>query len=694
MSRMIRLLLVPVLAAAFPAAAAPKDGAEPPGPRYAHEDYRHQLRKAPRLEGIPEGLALKVERHPFPPDTRDRDLDTAATEAGRWTAEALSRRVGSLHYYRAGFYDGLHLGLEDRGVGGSEQVDGLRYGSRDPSALRHGELLGAEGAETMARVEAARRVESQFMNLARDPVPDARSVAPAWTPVEAGIAAPAVEDVLRDIPAAHIPGLSRRFSRAFDAWRFDPWGLYSCRGYAAFLDENWAHSGHAFEYWKEGARRSAVYRKLGHPSQKQRFREVFKAAYSSRLAMLFQEEMFSSFEMGYLDGWRYGFIVISEWRFRAGYTEGFNQAALTAARAAYSALYPDVYRRHYDDEFRTWSAMSVPGIVSFQVEDESDDGIFEPGEPIRAWIEMANYGGTPGTYTAVLSSALLAAPVEAEFDLPARQVVTTIEPIVAALCSSATRGRRGEVRIQLADHSQEFSLVVSYPLQFTGKVWLREVDIPAERATVEVQMANRSRKPVSGTVLLAGVSGGAGRPVAGTATAERADFDSIMPGEIRTGLFELGEVDPLAALSGEIELRFQALAGATVYDEMAYEFPVLALDLRSDEMNRFLVALAMDETISGRILQDAVDLALRRLAVDWEVAVLGSGNPYKHDYEEGDVTTALGELVDAFRKEHSRMANLEVFTRLAEEIESMADELPGVHPLLRKYVRKLAGTLG
>jgi hypothetical protein len=98
----------------------------------------------------------------------------------------------------------------------------------------------------------------------------------------------------------------------------------------------------------------------------------------------------------------------------------------------------------------------------------------------------------------------------------------------------------------------------------------------------------------------------------------------------------------------------------------------------------------MDPNASAADILEARRMMLRRLRVDWKAAVRASGNPYKRDYRSWGGATALGALVVACRDERSRMASPEVFDGLGREIETLARELPGIHPFLRKFVRKLA----
>ena len=82
------------------------------------------------------------------------------------------------------------------------------------------------------------------------------------------------------------------------------------------------------------------------------------------------------------------------------------------------------------------------------------------------------------------------------------------------------------------------------------------------------------------------------------------------------------------------------------------------------------------------------------MRADWQRSVAMDGNPYKTDYEEGSAQTALGELVRAVSGAHGGFASRDVFAGTGSDIAALADDLPGAHPLLRKWMKRLAKRVG
>ncbi|MCP4661551.1 MAG: hypothetical protein GY856_39625 [bacterium] len=133
-----------------------------------------------------------------------------------------------------------------------------------------------------------------------------------------------------------------------------------------------------------------------------------------------------------------------------------------------------------------------------------------------------------------------------------------------------------------------------------------------------------------------------------------------------------------------------------VFDERYHEYSY-AWSTTEDLDNRYLleymVKLARSSTVDPSDVSRAQKLMLRRLRVDWEAVVDRRGNPYKIDLVQGTRTTALGDLVGTYRADRDGIRHQKVFTQLAPRIETLAKSLPGFHPFLRRYVRRLGSEL-
>jgi len=84
---------------------------------------------------------------------------------------------------------------------------------------------------------------------------------------------------------------------------------------------------------------------------------------------------------------------------------------------------------------------------------------------------------------------------------------------------------------------------------------------------------------------------------------------------------------------------------------------------------------------------------MTRLQADWRAAAARNWNPYKFDYRHDGATTALGDLVRTYRLQDPAVRRHPVFAGLSNDVLNLAERLPGIHPFLRKYMRRLAREL-
>jgi hypothetical protein len=129
-------------------------------------------------------------------------------------------------------------------------------------------------------------------------------------------------------------------------------------------------------------------------------------------------------------------------------------------------------------------------------------------------------------------------------------------------------------------------------------------------------------------------------------------------------------------------------------DERVVGAQGVATDLASRDLLLYMVDLAHEARPSRQDVAEARALVLDRMRADWDRARAADGNPYKRDVENGSATTALGDLARTIKSEGRRFESRDVFDGLGDDIASFAEELPGAHPLLRKWMKRLAKQVG
>jgi hypothetical protein len=624
---------------------------------------------------LPDSLRLElheVEVKPSKSATPDAIRRTAA-RAALWAADYTAQSLGRFEYHRVGFHAGMQAALADERLGKWDFREGVRLGRRDPQAGEVGAAAGSAAAIEAAAGAAQEKVERQFLDLDREPRFAPAATPPAFMPAAQWATTPTLREIFVELPAPR---------QAVDLGCYDTWKLHECDSHTVFFDSGWSGWRRAFDHWLSNPLRSRVYRRLTTEIERERFKRLFRVEFRRQVARLLDGELLPAYDRGFDAGWNYGARLNFEWNFRLGYSEGFDRAASRAAGAAFAATYVPAFHNQYRAAFDDWSNSVRPEILAVSIADGNDDGIFQPGEPLLVEYELVNYGGAAGPVELELRGPHLTGNVTRRVLLPRRSVLRSDRALRAAIGPATPARTRSQVTLALGPRAERVNLLVSYPLEFVGHAEPLRIDALAGSATVLVRVVNRSRKAVPATLALHRLDDRTGR--------ELRELGPIAAGETISSSFQLGGIGPLDLIGGRLALSFEVQSGKTLHDGMRYRFPVLAHDLGNDDLLRYMVVLSRDPRADRREIDRARDLMLSRLRVDWKAAVRGRGNPYKKDFKLGRSDTALGALVATYLAEQRRMARPDVFAGLGGEIESLARELPGIHPFLRKYLKRLA----
>ena len=197
---------------------------------------------------------------------------------------------------------------------------------------------------------------------------------------------------------------------------------------------------------------------------------------------------------------------------------------------------------------------------------------------------------------------------------------------------------------------------------------------------------NRSRRPQEQVALLRDTGGSDPR-------VERRELGRVDPGAVAEAQFDLEGVRPLDLLGGTLIVRASVAAGGDVHDRKVARFPELATRLDHPDLVAYLIRLGRAQDAPVDDIAGARGLLMQRLQADWNVRIEEKGNAYESDLRDGGSRTAVGELVRAYRAEGPKVGDSLAFHGLDEEVGALADRLEGVHPNLRRSMRKLARRL-
>ncbi len=656
---------------------------------------RHSDAAAPQAPSLPSELAVPPPgegTHAEPsraarPTAPGDSVEDAALKAGDEMAREAGRVWGWREYWRAGFARGVTAALDDPRLGAWDREEGLRFGRADRRVRPLGDHLAKEAAAGAADAEAERRVKQQFTDLNRRPERDRTRATESQPPAQfAGpwAMAPTLDQVFASYPFAMATGLSRDGRRALDEWRIQPAYLASRDRQARAYDARWRDPGFAFNTWRDRQGRGSTWSRWP-PADRDRFRTIFCDRFREILSSINLRPTYEAWRVGFVDGWRYGGAIQGELAYRQGYAEGFDEGAREAAELAYPYVYDRAYAAAYDDRFDSWWHTAHPGIAAVRVADESDDGVFEPGERVLIEVDVVNFGGGDGAFDVIASGRDLGPPSRTSVSLSGRGPKDGSEKLALRVSPRAALRTRTAVTIALADAREDVPLIVSHPLAFESVPTI-EADRIAGHVTIDVAVSNASRRE---THAIASVT-----PLAGAGGPVSKDLGAMPSGGSSEASFTFDGIHPLDLIGGTTRWTATVERDGAIDDQREIRLDPVATDLTNPDLLNFMLAMAGTQPISRADVQDVRALMMERLRADWARAVAADGNPYKRDYETQGFETVLGELVRATHGGKRSFVSPRVFDGLDQDVEALADDLPGAHPLLRKWMKKLAKRVG
>jgi hypothetical protein len=591
-------------------------------------------------------------------------------------------------YWRAGFARG-GAALDDPRLGAWDHGQGMRMGRTDPRVRPLGDHLANEAAQGVADRAAEEQVRRQFMDLTR--LPGRERAGPSRPPGGTvsrfdgpWAIAPVLDAVFREYPVGQAPGLSRDGRRALEDWHLAPATLVRRDRATAAYDVRWKDAEFAFSRWRERQRRGSLWSRWS-ASEQDRFHTVFCDRFRDALASIDRRLTRVAWRTGFDDGWRYGAMIKAEWAYRQGYAEGFDSGVSETASIAFPYAYERAYAGAYARWFDSWSRAAHPGIEAVRLADETGDGIFEPGEGVLVEVEVVNYGGGAGAFDLIASGTDLGAPATRSVSLVSRGRFPGTEKLTLRVPDRVPARTATAVTIAMADARADTPLYISRPLEIDGAPVI-DADRIGGRVTLTISVRNASRREAAAVVSFL--------PLTGARDPREDDLGSIPAGDSRQASATFDGIHPLDLIGGVSRWRASVARDAKIDDSREIRIDPVATDLSNPDLMDFMIALAGLSRVSPADARDARALMMDRLRADWERAADASGNPYKRDFETESTTTVLGELVRTTSRGRRSFTSPQVFDGLDDDIAALIEELPGAHPLLRKWMRKLAARVG
>ena len=604
----------------------------------------------------------------------DRIVDQARAAADSAVEASVDRGLEA--HYRTGYWQGLHGALEDRRLGRRDFERGLRLGRDDPDAVLDGRAIAREAAWPLAVSDAEAAVQASFRRLDREPRFEPHPTAPEYA-AAIDLALPLIDELIAEMRVG-APFPADRGGRYLRAWNRPLAELVHCDDPRDLFDAGWADPARAWARLSKQPRWSRLLSPL-RVEERELFLSTFERRFRNRLAARFGAQFERARSDGFEDGWCRGADVRRRQEFRLGYREGFERAALRAADRSFPRIYDREFADAYQAAFGTWERSVRVEVQTVRFRDGDGDGIFEPGEAIRADVELANFGGRAGEVRLALRGAPLSRTVDEWIEAPARRG-WTVRGVTARVSDDAAVSANGRVAVEVDGSTTRVALPVRWAVTLEDATLFKQS--LEGRLRVDLDVVNRSEATRAGVLTLALPSG------------RRLEHQvmPLAPGARRRVGLEVDGIAPLDLLEGDwaVELQFaderpKAAIGLTV--------PSVASRPDDPELLRFIALRAEAGDLSLHERRRVQDLFVRQLYHDWRAAVRARGNPYKNDYKRGSGQTALGRLVQTYRQGHDRFRDDRLFDGLSLQIETAVRDLPGFHPFLRKYARRLADRL-
>jgi hypothetical protein len=600
------------------------------------------------------------------------------SDAREFADEAADRR-GRRSYFRVGFRQGLLEALNDDRLGRRDFRQGVLDGETDREARRLGRGIGSDAAIEIALGEAESAVAAQFRDLSLEPAFDPSVTIPAWSAPPVRFDVPDVDDLLSEYPFTTYGPRGRDGDGFLADWEWTADRLRRSTSYNDVYDRQWADGARAYERWVRNPSNARLIRGLS-SLERNDLRALFIRGFENRLDRLADTRLSVAWERGLDRGWDYGRFIREELEYREGFARGFRQQAGLMARTVFRSAYPREFKESYTTAFDRWSTSAVPVIGDVALTDGNDDGVFEPGERLRVDVELINLGGASGRFEAGVTGRALSLSDTTSVSLPRRSSVVRRALLETGIDETIRPRTNTELVVRLGDETTTVGLRVARPLEWIRGSLRANRDNLAGRVEVEVEVRNISRRTLDADATLSGP--------AGVEIAPLIPLPAIRANDRVAVRFELDGLSPLDLIAGRVGLDLLLVAEGVEQDRTTTKLGETATDLSSRDLPR-LVRRFADRGATAVEAAQVRELVLLRLRADWRAAVRASGNPYKRDYRSGSGLTALGELVSLSRAS----ARSDLLQGLGSDVLVLSKDLPGPHPLLRKYVRRLAQRL-
>ncbi len=293
------------------------------------------------------------------------------------------------------------------------------------------------------------------------------------------------------------------------------------------------------------------------------FKTSFVNAYAYYVNYYFSQNFFVNMDEGQRVGESIGKQVGIRYAQSSAEVKAFNAKFRRDEKAAYDSVYSNAYKTSFGGTYQDYATNPKPEIDSFEIVDETDDGIIQPGERVGVVFKVKNFGLANTSAQAILDGAQnpIASPAYA---LPGLKTTLIRTPMIASMSSDIHSS--ANVSLGLHVYGKGFNTITALrTAQVIRQVTPVSIDvnpIVAEgKANVTVTVKNNSRIASSSSVRVV-LTDSAGRSF-------EQNIGIVNANQNATATFNLSGYNPLDLIKGNgIGVKAQMFLGELAVDEL------------------------------------------------------------------------------------------------------------------------------
>lgn len=395
------------------------------------------------------------------------------------------------------------------------------------------------------------------------------------------------------------------------------------------------------------------------------YADNFRSAYPYYAKDFYDDGFEDMLDEGANDGYGFGVGIGMEYSRQNGRVEGFNSAFRDEEHKVYNNAYQAQYFAKYDETFKDYQHNPVVRAQLLDIVETEKDGIFQPGEQIKAIYKLINYGGVEARVNAQLAGGGIESSNSAPAVIPAVTSKNVADGVLTATINSQLQSlQNAQIVLVVTGTKKE---VPPSPIERTVT---RQVTMDnsvsynplAAAGVVQVSLTVRNQSPLIPTSDDVSV-------VAVDNQGHRANLNiGVLPkGKVHPVSVEIKGIDPLSIYLDQVSFSVQVYKGKQLMGQSQ------AIGVRhNDETEKADLAKIFDDAAQSPSDLARAQAAKVQLVKEIQEEVTGARTK---DYKNPEGTLVY-EVVKAHNARGTQSASAkERYKELANEIRGFSKKL-------------------